>query len=129
LLCRPRVIATYAIAREAPPQNRIRTVGRDALRRMHRRRVAQRDVFFEVVVLEHRAGVVGESFGGKPIGVRIDRGHPPAVAVADLINRTGAVVAGAGFDVDGGVVASARDDVADADFLVARGFDGRAGGW
>jgi len=49
---------------------------------------------------------------------------PPAVAVADLI---GVVVGPAGTDVDGDVVASAHDDVVDADLLITRGVDGGTG--
>jgi hypothetical protein len=67
------------------------------------------------------AGFVGESFGGKAIGIRVDRGDPPAVAVADLVDpATGA----AGTHVDGDVVASAHDDVADTDLLIPRTGDG-----
>jgi len=43
-------------SRGALAQNRVGAVGGHALRRVHGRRVAQRDVFFEVVGLEDGAG-------------------------------------------------------------------------
>jgi hypothetical protein len=54
--------------------------------------VAEGDVLGQVGVAEDGAGTVGESFGGKPIGVGVDRGDPPAVAVADLIDSVGGVL-------------------------------------
>ena len=57
---------------------------------MHGGGVSQRDVLGEVVALEHGAGVVGESFGGKPIGLGVDGGDAPAVAVADLVDAVAA---------------------------------------
>jgi hypothetical protein len=79
-------------------------------------------------VARHRSGVlmigaaiVGDPFGRNPIRVWVNRGHPPAVAVADLID---AVTGLTGAHVDGDVVASAHDDVADPDLLIARGRHG-----
>jgi hypothetical protein len=61
---------------------------------MHRRGIAQRDVFFEIFGLEDDAGLVCEPFGGNPIPLSIDGGDAPTVAVADLIHGVGAVVRG-----------------------------------
>jgi Acetyl-coenzyme A synthetase N-terminus len=78
-------------------------------------------VVAEIVLLEDGAAVLGDPFGRKPIRVWVNRGYPPAVAVADLID---AVTGLTGVHVDGDVVASAHDDVADPDLLIARGRHG-----
>jgi hypothetical protein len=75
--------------------------------------------------LEHDARLIGESFGRKTIRLVVDPGHPPAVAVADLIDP---VTGTSGADVDGAVVASAHDDVTEANLLVTRGFCGTSPG-
>jgi hypothetical protein len=56
------------------------------------RRVAQGDVLVQVVGLEDGSGSVDNTFGRNAIGVGVDGGHPPPVAVADLVDRVGGTV-------------------------------------
>jgi len=75
--------------------------------------------------LEHDARLIGESFGRNAIRIRVECGDTPPVTVADLI---GVATRPAGAHVDGDVVASAHDDVTEANLLVTRGFCGTSPG-
>jgi hypothetical protein len=103
-------------------------VGGDVLGGVHGDRVAQRDVLPQIVGVEDDAGVVGEPFGGNPIGVGIDGDDAPAVAVAHLIHRVSPAVSGAGSHGDDGIVSPAHDEVTDADLQSAGCLGGRARG-
>ena len=102
---------------------------------MHGGGVAQGDVLAQVVAVEDDAGLIGEPLGGDPAASASTPDHAPAVAVAHLIDPITSAVVGAGRDGDGGVVAAAQDEIADADLLIARqrhsrdrgGGSGRAG--
>jgi len=63
---------------------------------MHRDAVTQRDVLPQIVPVEHHPRFVGETFGGNPIGVGVDSGDSPPVAVADLIDAVAEPVPGPG---------------------------------
>src|SRR6478609_1555381 len=92
-------------------------VGGDALGGVHGDRVPQRDVLAQIVVVEDDAGVVGESFGRNAIRSGVDGGDAPAVAVADLIHHVTTAVAGARLNGDGGIIASADDEIPDPELL------------
>src|SRR5262245_31744728 len=92
---------------------------------MHGRRIAECDAAGEVPAFEHGAGAVGEAFGGNAVGVGVDRGDAPPVAVTYLVDLVAARV-WRGPHVNSDVVASAHDDVTDADRLISRDGDGRS---
>jgi hypothetical protein len=71
----------------------------------------KRDVLAQIAAVEDDPGVVGESFGRNAIGVRVDGDDAPAIAVAHLIYRVPHAVSGTRSHGDGGVVASADDEV------------------
>ena len=92
---------------------------------MHGHRVAEGDVLAQVVAVEDDARFVGEPFGGHPIGLLVDAGHAPPVAVTYLVDGLADGVLGPGVHGDADVVFAADDDVADGDALVAGGPHGR----
>ena len=85
---------------------------------MHGHRVAQGDVLAQVVAVEDDARFVGEPLGGDAVGLFVDAGHPPPVAVAHLVDRRSEGMVGPGVHGDADVVFAADDDVADGDVLI-----------
>ena len=71
------------------------------------------------VSFEHHAGLIGESLDGDAAPLGVDGGHPPAVAVADLVDPITVAVIHTGLHSHGGVVVAADDDVAGSDVLIA----------
>ena len=74
----------------------------------------------QIITFEHHPRFVGGALGGKAVGGGVDRGHPPAVAVADLVDALAAAVPRAWAQLDGDVFAAAHDQIADPDLLITR---------
>ena len=90
--------------RGALTEDGVAALGGHTLRRVHRGGVSQGDMLTQIVTFEHHPRLVGDAFGGKAVGLRVDRGDAPAVAVADLVDALAAAVPGAGAQLDGDVV-------------------------